>query len=75
MNKKRRKELRIALEHVSAAAHMVESILQEEQDAIDNWPENLQGSDRYYDAEETQRHLEDLRDSLQEACEIADNIL
>lgn len=47
INAKRRKILREASSLLETASVLVASALDEEEDALDNMPENLQGSERY----------------------------
>ena len=46
MNNKRRKEIQIVIEKIETINNLVQDILDEEQDAFDNMPENLQASER-----------------------------
>lgn len=73
MNRERRKEISNVILEIEKVKKMceeisfqIESIMDDESDYMDNIPENLQSSDRYYDAEEAVDNLEsamsDLRD-------------
>ncbi len=66
MNEKRRGRLRDALKMLSNAASLVESVCDSEQDALDNYPENLQGTERF-------EHMEAAVDSLNDALEKIDD--
>lgn len=57
-----------AAEHFESAKVILEEVRDEEQDAMDNMPENLQESDRYLMMEETV-------DVLEEAIEDVDELL
>ena len=46
MNKARRKEIARAIELIEQACEILEAVRDEEQEAFDNMPENLQGSER-----------------------------
>lgn len=46
MNKIRRKEIAKAIELMELAREILESVRDEEQEAFDNMPESLQGSER-----------------------------
>ncbi|EOX0337304.1 hypothetical protein ACO3TJ_003025 [Listeria monocytogenes] len=52
MNAARRKRIDQSIEFIIKQTEEVESIMEEEQEAIDNIPENLQGSARYGEMEE-----------------------
>lgn len=74
MNQTRRKTLNKALEYLAYVSRLVEQACDEEGDARDNCPENLQGSDRYESMEIAADALEDavsaldeLKDKIEEA--------
>ena len=46
MNKERRGKLNSLLEKLAAAEEELQAIMDEEQDAFDNMPESIQGSER-----------------------------
>ena len=76
MNKARRKSVqelqnRICnlMSEVEGLVSDAECIRDEEQDTLDCFPENLQGSSRYEAAEEALSHLEDAVDRLSEALD------
>lgn len=62
MNKKRRESLGEAIVLLSRASTIVESVCDKEEECIDNYPENLQGTDKF-------EAMEDAVDSLNEAVE------
>ena len=62
MNEKRRNTLRNAMDLLTRASIIVDSVCDEESDAMDNIPENLQGTERY-------EAMEDAIDCLNEASE------
>ena len=63
MNKARRKEIQKVILDIET---LVQSILGEEQDAFDNMPENLQGSEKYEKADEACDNLSEAVDNLEE---------
>lgn len=65
MNDKRRGRLKDALKMLSSAASIVDSVCDSEQDCLDNYPENLQSTERF-------EHMEVAVDSLNEALEKID---
>ena len=62
MNNTRREKLRKALVMISEVSNIVDQVCDQEQKCLENFPENLQGTDRY-DA------MENAVDSLTEAVE------
>lgn len=66
MDAKRRGRLNDALKLLSSAATIVDSVCDKEQDCVDNYPENLQGTERF-------ERMEDAIDSLNDALEKIDD--
>lgn len=66
MNKVRRKELSKAVELLEEAQSIIESCRDEEQEYIDNMPENLQESEKYYAAEEAVNNMDEAYDKIDE---------
>jgi len=69
MNKKKREKLKIAIDMIDSAYHIVDATMEEEQDGLDNMPESLEGSDRYEKMEDAVRELEEALDNLERAKE------
>lgn len=69
MNNARREKLKTAADFVSRAKELVDSSLDEETDALDSLPENLEGSERYTKMENAADCLEDASQNLEEALE------
>lgn len=67
MNKNRRKRLAEAKELLEQAFSIIEEVKDEEQEAYDNIPENLQSSERSEDIEEYIDKLEDMCTNFEEA--------
>lgn len=65
MDKKKRGRLKDAMNMLNSAATIVESVCDSEQDCVDNYPENLQGTDTF-------EYMETAVDSLGEALERID---
>lgn len=65
MNRTRRKEIATIAHNISEAESALRSLADEEQEALDNMPENLQGSDRYSAAEEAVDILNEVSDELE----------
>ena len=74
MNKARIKQLINWKKKAEELKEELESILYDEQDYFDNMPENLQGSMKGIDSEETINQLEDAISALEEAIDSIDNI-
>lgn len=66
MNDKRRKALKDAQMYMERVSDIVSGVLDEEQDALDNMPENLQYSEKY-------ERIEAAIDKLESALEQIDN--
>lgn len=66
MDDKRRGRLRDALRILSNAASVVETVCDKEQDCMDNYPENLQSTERF-------ERMETAVDSLNDALEKIDD--
>lgn len=82
MNNKRRKELRRAIDMIEAALDIVNSVKDEEEDAMCNYPENLQGTETYENMEvavdtmeEVTSAIEDGVDSLNNAVSLLEEIV
>ena len=71
MNKERRKRITDAIKRIES---LVQDILDDEIDAYDNIPENLQESDRAIESEEAQENLEAAIDALEEAISCLEEI-
>lgn len=67
MNNIRRKTLKTILEEIEEIKNRLEDVLSEEEEAFDNIPENLQGTERYEKAEEIISYLEDAISELDES--------
>ena len=69
MNAERRKRIRSVIETIQKCTDTVSIIFDEEEDAINNMPENLEGSDRYTAMEDAVTYLEDAGTALEEAIQ------
>ena len=68
MNSKRRAYLNAAVDMLRQSKSIVERAQEEEQDALDNLPENLEDSERY-------SKMENAADSLSDACDALDEAI
>ena len=82
MNNKRRKELRRAIDMIETALDIVNSVKDEEEDAMCNYPENLQGTEIYENMEtavdtmeDAVSNIDDGISSLNEVVSLLDEIL
>ena len=69
MNKSRRKQIAEVLEALNILRDTVEAIQNEENEAFENMPESLEGTDRYDMAEEAVSNLDDALSSLEDAID------
>lgn len=69
MNNIRRKKLAKLYEELETSKSLIEEIYDEESEAFDNIPENLEGTERYEKAEEAVDNLDSAISSLEEALE------
>lgn len=69
MNKQRRKWIEDVTSKLYDLQSEIESILEEEQEYMDNMPENLQCSERYETAEAAVDNLESACSSMEELIE------
>lgn len=75
MNKRRRSSIKIAASYLDMAIDLVRDVKDEEQGALDNMPENLQGGERCEAMEEAIDHLEDAISSIDEAMDHIDKAI
>ena len=69
MNEKRRVQLRNALTMMSSAASIIDAVCDKEQDCLDNYPENLQGTERFERMEDAVESLSGALEKIDEAKE------
>lgn len=69
MNNGRRDSLRGAVRKLSDVHSVVSAVCDKEEDCLDNYPENLQGSERYEKTEIAVDSLSDALEKLDEAME------
>ena len=70
MDKKRKEQLRSAIQSIREMAAVVERLSDQEQDCVLNYPENLQGTERFSNMEESLDDLYDAQQHLDEALEL-----
>lgn len=69
MNEERREKLRGAVRKLSDVQSIVEVVCDKEEDCLDNYPESLQGTERFERAETAVDNLNDALEKLEEAKE------
>ena len=69
MNNQRRTQLREVLSVLSSELLIIERVCDKEQDCVDNYPENLQTTDRYEHMEAAVDNLNDAMEKIEEAKE------
>lgn len=75
MNNARRDMLRGALRKLADVQSTVGAACEKEEDCLDNYPENLQGSERYEQAETAVDCLNDALEKLDEAKECIQSVI
>lgn len=73
MNNKRRKELRKAISMIEAALDIVNSVKDEEEDTMYNYPENLQGTETYETMEVAVDTMEEIISAIEDAADSLNN--
>ena len=69
MNHQRRNRLREAAQQIDGAVDIIRDVMWEESSAMNNIPENLQGSERYAQMEGAVDTMEETADELNEISE------
>lgn len=69
MNNARRKQINEAIDALDAILTVIESILDDEQEAFNNTPESLQSSERGERAQEAINSLEYARDNITQSID------
>lgn len=75
MNQKRRKKLREIRNDLEQINGQLMLILDEEQDSLDNWPESLEGTDRYKESEDACDVLYDIVEAIRETSDMIENVI
>lgn len=65
MNKPKRQKIKEAIKFLELAKEIVEFVAEDEEECLNNFPENLQSSERYYAIEENQGVLSDAVDDIE----------
>lgn len=75
MNEKRRGSLRAALDLLGRAASIIDTVCDQESDAMDNYPENFQCTDRYESMEDAVDNLNEASDRIDEAKDLIEKAI
>lgn len=75
MNDKRRKSVRVALTLLDRVNAIVDRVCDEEQDAADNYPENLQSTDTYEKMEQAVDSMNEAMDKIDEVKDLLEDVL
>lgn len=75
MNKIRRKALSNLVDDLNAIKDALEELQAEEEEYRDNIPENLQGSDRYFTADECCVNMEEAASQLDDAIALIETVI
>ena len=74
MNKKRKEELSQISSELETLFNRLEYIYDQEQDAYDSMPENLQGSERGLESEDAIDAIDEIKDHIQDAIDMIGEI-
>ena len=75
MNNKRRKELLKAIDAIEATLGIVNNVKDEEEDAMYNYPENLQGTEIYETMEVAVDTMEEVISAIEDAVDSLNNAI
>lgn len=67
MNERKRNRLREALKMLSSASSIIEAVCDSELDCMDNYPENLQNTERFEQMESAVDYLNDSLEKIDDA--------
>nr|DAG62569.1 MAG TPA: hypothetical protein [Caudoviricetes sp.] len=75
MNKARKQKIREAIKHIDCGTNILTDVLDQETDIMNNWPENLQSTDRYEKCEDAVDGLETATSLLRDALPYLEDII
>lgn len=67
MNNTRRNSLKEAIQLLTRVSVMVDTVCDKEQDCVDNYPENLQGTEKFENMEDAVESLNDALEKIDDA--------
>ena len=75
MNKTRKQKIREAIRHIDCGTTILTGVLDQENDTMNNWPENLQNTDRYEQCEDAVDGLETATSMLHDVIPYLEDIV
>lgn len=69
MNNRKRDRLKTAMKMLEEASNIIDAVREEEEEALENLPENLQDSERYESMENNVERLQDSIESIEQLVE------
>ena len=75
MNRARKHKIKEAIKHIDCGASLLTTVLDQESDVMDNWPENLQSTERYIQCEDAVDGLETALSNIHEALPYLEDII
>lgn len=74
MNEKKRSKLRTAIKYADMIIEIADQVAEQENDAMDNMPENLQYSERYERMENAVNCLESVSDAMGQVKDLLEGV-
>ena len=74
MNEKKRSKLRTAIKYADMIIEIADQVAEQENDAMDNMPENLQYSERYERMENAVNCLESVSDAMGQVNDLLEGV-
>lgn len=75
MNKTRKQRIKEAMRYIDCSTAILTDVLDQENDTMNNWPENLQNTDRYEKCEDAVDGLETATSMLSEVIPCLEDIV
>lgn len=75
MNKQRREMVQEVVKHLRRQSMVLDRVLDQESDVMQNWPENLQTTDKYFQCEDAVDNLETATSLIREAIPYLEGIV
>lgn len=75
MNKIKRNNIASAINKMNSAIVILDDVLDKESFAMENYPENLQGTDIYYDMESAVDTLQSVIDDVNDSIESLESLI
>ena len=75
MNDTRRKQLKLAIVHLSQASDIITEVCDDEEDSMSNIPESLQSGDLYTDMEVRVESMDDILDKIEDLISDVEDVM